>query len=368
MQQLTVTLSFARLSAAIGLLLFFLTSCTNYWLHAITYPRVNGTEVAEVRSNSTGPNQEHFNGKENSTGVNQPVPTTEPVVRERQQIAVQNRELPNWDINFFCCSNSTASNREHFKGKGISTVMNQPVVRKKRYAPGRELHNWDLPLFMRQLSVTYHHEGFFWRCWFTDKWIESSITKFIFINQPPTKCCIHASSSPFPSTKEKPSSKFESLIVYRRLWSALMIVAVIFITIGCVFITFKAFCKNYRRYKVVGAIFLLSGALYTLSIIMYACWISAVRQIITEHQMIMQDNIDVHIVKSEVKYGWSFMAAPVAAVFSLIAGSRWQNWHPLYSMDCFRGTRYQKWRPFHFIDCSRGYWKPLIKLASYVIC
>ncbi|GCB74533.1 transmembrane protein 182-like [Scyliorhinus torazame] len=324
MQQLTVTLNFARLSAGIGLILFFLTSCTNYWLHAITYPRVNGTEMGTVRSNSTGPNQEHFNGKENSTGVNQPVPTTKPAVRKQRQIAVQNTEPPNWDITLFCCSNSTAPNREHFNGKGISTGVNQPVVPKQRQAQRseaqeREPFNWDLILFVRQLSVTYHHEGFFWRCWFTDKWVEDSITKFIFINQPPAKCCIHAYSSPFPSTNGKSSSKFESLIVYRRLWSALMIVAVITITIGCVIITFKAFCTNYRRYKVVGAIFMLSGALYTLSIIMYACWISAVRQIITEHQMITQDNIDVHIVKSEVKYGWSFMAAPVAAVFSLIA-------------------------------------------------
>ncbi|XP_078078084.1 transmembrane protein 182-like [Mustelus asterias] len=262
MQRLRVTLHCAKLSAAIALVLFYLTSCTNYWLHAITYPSVNDTTMAKLHSNSTGTNQDHFSEKGNSTGVM------------------------------------------------------QPVVQKKEYFMTRRRHNAGRTHFQTQWSVTYHHEGFFWRCWFTDQWVEDTISKFIFFNQPPTKCCIHAYHSPFPSIKETSSSEFESWIVYRRLWSALMFLAVIFITIGCVIITFRA----YRIYKFVGAIFLLSAVLYSTSLIMYAYWISAVPQMITANQAIMQDNMDVIIDKSEVKFGWSFMAAPVAAFFSLVAG------------------------------------------------
>ncbi|XP_067889928.1 transmembrane protein 182-like [Heterodontus francisci] len=193
-----------------------------------------------------------------------------------------------------------------------SLPVNNPIAQNQKQFYHRFKLNIHTILFIKQQQVTYHHEGFFWRCWFTDQWVEDTISKFIFINQPPSKCCIHAYYSPFPSTKGKTSSEFESAQVYRRCWSALMLVAVIFNTVGFVAITLKAFCQNYRMYKAMGIIFLLSGALFTLSIIMYTCWISAVSQ--------MQEITDFDLGKFEVKYGWSFMTAPIGIFFSLIAG------------------------------------------------
>ncbi|XP_008062974.1 transmembrane protein 182 [Carlito syrichta] len=49
-------------------------------------------------------------------------------------------------------------------------------------------------------NVTFHHEGFFWRCWFNGIVEEnnSNIWKFWYTNQPPSKNCTHAYLSPYP--------------------------------------------------------------------------------------------------------------------------------------------------------------------------
>ncbi|XP_041055803.1 transmembrane protein 182-like isoform X1 [Carcharodon carcharias] len=308
MKQLRLILNCARLSAATALILFFLTSCTNYWLHAVTQPFLNDTETSS-----------------NSTGINQPFSMNKSAPQEEEQSSTH-QARPNLDTALVIPTSSTGTNQEHFNGKENSLGMNQPsptnepVDWEKAYYQARRKLNKHRILFVKQLSLTYHHEGFFWRCWFTDQKVEATISKFIFVNQPPSKCCLHAYHSPFPSTVGKTSSEFESAIVYRRLWSTLMFLAVIFITIGCIIITLKAFSETYQMYKIVGAIFLLSGTLNALSIIMYAYWISAVRQMMAADEMTIQVNTGLNIGKTEVKYGWSFMAAPVGILFSLIAG------------------------------------------------
>ncbi|XP_078401726.1 transmembrane protein 182-like isoform X2 [Cetorhinus maximus] len=197
--------------------------------------------------------------------------------KEEQSLTHQAR--PNWDTALVIPTNSTGTNQEHFNGKENSLGVNQPsptnepVVLEKAYYQARRKLNKHRLLFVKQLSLTYHHEGFFWRCWFTDRKVEDTISKFIFVNQP-SKCCLHAYHTPFPSTVGETSSEFESAI----------------------------------------------GTLYALSIIMYAYWISAVRQMMAADEMTIQVNTGLNIGKTEVKYGWSFMAVPVAILFSLIAG------------------------------------------------
>ncbi|XP_020371408.2 transmembrane protein 182-like [Rhincodon typus] len=272
MNNLRVRLNCGRLFAAVGLVIFFLTSCTNYWLHAVTYPSLNNTEL-EQPTNSTGAIQKYISTEKKTTG----------------------------------------SNQEDFTGIENSTETNQPFA-LKRSSYHRSRFNKYRILYIKQMTLTYHHEGFFWRCWFTDEWTEETILKFVFVNQPPSKCCIHAYYSPFPSAKGEISIEFESAIVYRKWWSAFMFLAVICISIGSVAIVFNIFCDNRERYKTVGVIFLLSGFLYIVSIVMYVYWISAIPQ------MMKQGSTTLNIAKIVVSYGWSFMAAPVGILFSLISG------------------------------------------------
>ncbi|XP_067842308.1 transmembrane protein 182-like isoform X2 [Heptranchias perlo] len=293
MKQLPVALNCAKLFAAAALVLFFLTSCTNYWLHAVTCPSANNTELEE----------EEINGTEKLTGGTQESPLSIVQPQDRPQTSSINKEHSS------ATGNSTGMNQESFP------INDDPVFQQlKQTFKYRPIRGGFTHLSFKQTRVTYHHEGFFWRCWFMDQWVDDTIAKFIFINQPPSKCCIHAYYSPFPNIEGETSAEFNSALVYRRFWSALMFLAVIFITIGFISITFKAFCQNYRMYKAVGLIFLLSGGLFTLSIIMYVCWISAVTQ------MIKEETTDCNYEGIGVNYGWSFMAAPVGIFFSLIAG------------------------------------------------
>nr|XP_020012979.1 transmembrane protein 182-like [Castor canadensis] len=57
-------------------------------------------------------------------------------------------------------------------------------------------------------NVTFHHEGFFWRCWFNGILEEndSNIWKFWYTNQPPSKNCTHAYLSPYPFMRGEPNS------------------------------------------------------------------------------------------------------------------------------------------------------------------
>ncbi|XP_060682001.1 transmembrane protein 182-like [Hemiscyllium ocellatum] len=269
MNNLRVKVNCARLFAAGGLFFFFVTSCTNYWLHAVTYPSLNTTELEQL-PNSTGTNQQYVRGKGYSVGSNE---------------------------------NTFTEN---------SARTNQPLAHKQPLK-GRRRFNRNRILAVKQSNLIYYHEGFFWKCWFTDQWTEDTILKFIFINQPPSKCCVHAYSSPFPSTNGETSIEFKSAIVYRQWWSALMFLAVIVITIGSVAIIFKIFTNNHEKNKIVGGLMFLSGGLYIASIIMYVCWISAV------YQMVNQDVTLLNVDETVVTYGWSFMAAPVGILLSLIS-------------------------------------------------
>ncbi|XP_043547677.1 transmembrane protein 182-like [Chiloscyllium plagiosum] len=270
MNNLRVRLNCARLFAAGGLFLFFVTSCTNYWLHAVTYPSLNTSEL-EQPSYSNGTNQQNTNGERNSVGSNE---------------------------NYFT---------------GNSTRTNQPLVLKHSSNSRKRFNKYRI-LAVKQPTLIYYHEGFFWKCWFTDQWTEDTILKFIFINQPPSKCCVHAYSSPFPSSNGETSIEFESALVYRQCWSAFMFLAVIVITIGSIVIIFKTFWNNHEKNKIVGGIMFLCGGLYIASIVMYVCWISAV------YQMVNQDVTFLNVDETVVTYGWSFMAAPVGILLSLISG------------------------------------------------
>ncbi|XP_030776659.1 transmembrane protein 182 isoform X2 [Rhinopithecus roxellana] len=64
-------------------------------------------------------------------------------------------------------------------------------------------------------NVTFHHEGFFWRCWFHGivEENDSSIWKFWYTNQPPSKNCTHAYLSPYPFMRgEHNSTSYDSAV------------------------------------------------------------------------------------------------------------------------------------------------------------
>ncbi|XP_059820388.1 transmembrane protein 182-like isoform X2 [Hypanus sabinus] len=298
MEQYRRLLYCARFFAAAALIFYFVTSCTNYWLHAITCRTVNDTLEDE-----SPPEFGMLRGS--------PKPPTESVDNTT--------DLRSGTVSTI----STETFNGSPKSSGKEAVLPRNVPTPRRKCKRRKGFFWNCfggltPLALEDYRLNYHHEGFFWRCSFSDKEEKYQLKKFIYIYQPPLKCCMHAFHSPFPNVEGRTTKEFESSISYRKLWSALMFLGVTFVTIGFLCIIYSACCENYNMYKTTGVIFLIAGVSFTVSIIMYAVWISAVSQMIAGD--IANCTSIITNLNFGVNYGWSFMAAPFAVLFSLISG------------------------------------------------
>ncbi|PIO29934.1 hypothetical protein AB205_0171490, partial [Aquarana catesbeiana] len=119
-----------------------------------------------------------------------------------------------------------------------------------------------------------HHEGFFWRCWFTMDvgpdnnsmaafWIKGeesgTVLKHGEANQAPTKNCTHAYLSPFPRSRDNSNStEYHSAVVYRGFWNIFMLLGIVTVVAGGFFIVCAAPFTNHRLYKAGGGLFITS--------------------------------------------------------------------------------------------------------------
>ncbi|XP_073647063.1 transmembrane protein 182 isoform X2 [Tursiops truncatus] len=123
-------------------------------------------------------------------------------------------------------------------------------------------------------NVTFHHEGFFWRCWFNGivEENDSNIWQFWYTNQPPLKNCMHAYLSPYPFMRgEHNSTSYDSAV----------------------------------------------SILFSLVVMLYVIWVQAVADMESYKNTKMKDCLDF---TPSVLYGWSFFLAPAGIFFSLLAG------------------------------------------------
>lgn len=177
----------------------------------------------------------------------------------------------------------------------------------------------DIIVSPHKAGATYHHEGFFWRCWFNEAVMDDNIWKFWFTNQPPSKFCMHAYLLPFPLTTEAHNSTaYETAIIYRDFWSVFMMLGVVAATVGGFIIICAAPFSNYNLYKAGGGLFLSAGMLFTILVIMYVIWIETVIDI-PEYILKQRTNVCFDFELS-IQYGWSFIIAPIGIFFSLLAG------------------------------------------------
>ncbi|OCT95272.1 transmembrane protein 182 isoform X1 [Xenopus laevis] len=169
-------------------------------------------------------------------------------------------------------------------------------------------------------SVILHHEGFFWRCWFNHAEEENSNTMetFWFTNQAPTKNCTHAYLSPFPQNRDNSNStSYHSALVYRGFWNIFMLLGVVTAVAGGFLIICAAPFTNHRLYKAGGGLFLTSGILFGLVVVMHVFWVQSISDIKGYMDTRQQDCSQFTVF---VRYGWSFMLAPIGIFFALFAG------------------------------------------------
>ncbi|KFV41873.1 Transmembrane protein 182 [Tyto alba] len=169
-------------------------------------------------------------------------------------------------------------------------------------------------------KATFHHEGFFWRCWFSGNVGENnaSMWNFWYTNQSPSKNCTHAYLSPFPLIRdEHNSTSYDSAIIYRGFWTVFMLLGVVTIVMASFFIICAAPFASHVLYKAGGGFFIIAGVLFSLVVVMYVIWVQAMADLENYTNMKKMDCTDFSVY---VRYGWSFMLAPVGVFFALLAG------------------------------------------------
>ncbi|KAI2524577.1 transmembrane protein 182 isoform X3 [Pongo pygmaeus] len=169
-------------------------------------------------------------------------------------------------------------------------------------------------------NVTFHHEGFFWRCWFNGivEENDSNIWKFWYTNQPPSKNCTHAYLSPYPFMRgEHNSTSYDSAVIYRGFWAVLMLLGVVAVVIASFLIICAAPFASHFLYKAGGGSYIAAGILFSLVVMLYVIWVQAVADMESYRNMKMKDCLDF---TPSVLYGWSFFLAPAGIFFSLLAG------------------------------------------------
>ncbi|XP_065382768.1 transmembrane protein 182 isoform X2 [Macaca fascicularis] len=116
-------------------------------------------------------------------------------------------------------------------------------------------------------NVTFHHEGFFWRCWFHGivEENDSSIWKFWYTNQPPSKNCTHAYLSPYPFMRgEHNSTSYDSAVIYRGFWAVLMLLGVVAVVIASFLIICAAPFASHFLYKAGGGSYIAADGISSL--------------------------------------------------------------------------------------------------------
>ncbi|XP_005873662.1 transmembrane protein 182 [Myotis yumanensis] len=169
-------------------------------------------------------------------------------------------------------------------------------------------------------NVTFHHEGFFWRCWFNGIAEENQpdLWKFWYGNQPASKTCTHAYLSPYPFMRgEHNATAYDSAVVYRGFWAVFMLLGVVAVVTASFLIICAAPFASHILYKAGGSSYIAAGILFSLVVILYVIWVQAVADMESYTNTRMKDCLDF---TPSVLYGWSFFLAPAGVFFSLLSG------------------------------------------------
>ncbi|XP_012411711.1 transmembrane protein 182-like [Trichechus manatus latirostris] len=113
-----------------------------------------------------------------------------------------------------------------------------------------------------EMSITYHHEGFFWRCWFFGDDSQTSVWRYWFMNQPHPKRCIPGYLFPMPiAVGPFPHPSFDATTIYRGFWAIFLILGVGSGLAGGFLLVCGVPFASAGSYKVGGGFLMISGLL-----------------------------------------------------------------------------------------------------------
>ncbi|XP_026074621.1 transmembrane protein 182-like [Carassius auratus] len=172
--------------------------------------------------------------------------------------------------------------------------------------------------FSEDQDITFHHEGFFWRCSFNEIMDGDDLWKFWFENQPHARQCKPAYLLPFPFPDQSyNTTSYQTAIIYRGFWSVFMLLGVAAVVAGGFIVICAAPFANHCLYKAGGGLYLISGFLLLVVTVMYVFWLDVLDVISSykEYQTYKCSGFELSL-----SYGLSFMFAPVGVFFCLLSG------------------------------------------------
>lgn len=167
-------------------------------------------------------------------------------------------------------------------------------------------------------NITFHHEGFFWRCSFNEITNEDNLWKFWFENHPHARECKPAYLLPFPFPDQiYNTTSYQTAIIYRGFWSVSMLLGLAAVVAGGFIIICAAPFASHRLYKAGGGLYLISGFFLLVVTVMYVFWLD-VLDVISSYKVYQESKC--HDFELNMTYGLSFMFAPVGVFFCLLSG------------------------------------------------
>ncbi|KAM6893482.1 transmembrane protein 182-like [Xenentodon cancila] len=176
-------------------------------------------------------------------------------------------------------------------------------------------------------DVRIFHQGLFWHCSFMASSADYSIWDLWISNPPLLKVCRAAFLFPFPIKEPLwvepdglPSEPYErpSAIVFRTFWSIFLVAGVTAVFVGGFLGICAAPLTNHKLYRVGGALQLCGGLFLLAVVLMYLMWVQVLD---TLEQFALYQRVSrcpsFHL---SIQHGPSFLLAPVAVFFSLLAG------------------------------------------------
>ncbi|XP_043913077.1 transmembrane protein 182-like [Protopterus annectens] len=168
-------------------------------------------------------------------------------------------------------------------------------------------------------AITFHHEGFFWRCWFIEDASKDSIWSFWFTSQPRSKSCNHGYLFPMPiAIAPVPHPSYDGTAVYRGFWTAFIIVAIAASVLGGFLLVCAVPFVSASLYKAGGACLITAGVLFSLLISLFVIWKELAADL-TKYILLERSEGCVDTVPY-VQYGWSFMFAASGIPLTLLSG------------------------------------------------
>ncbi|XP_069068688.1 transmembrane protein 182-like [Pleurodeles waltl] len=172
----------------------------------------------------------------------------------------------------------------------------------------------------RRPALTFHHEGFFWRCWFNGDDYQKTVWNFWFTNQAHPKHCIQGYLFPMPiASGPVPHPSYDATAVYRGFWTAFIVLAVAACLVGGLLLVCAVPFVSARFYKVAAGFLITSGILFTALVILFVIW----KEVAADLQKYILLERNEHCVDSAhvaVYYGWSFMFAAAGIPLVLLSG------------------------------------------------